>query len=55
MKRENGFYWVNYKGEWIVGQWDENLWWIPAADVHFNNDEFIEIDERMIVRPLLRN
>lgn len=30
MKREPGFYWVKYAGEWLVCEWDGYFWTLPG-------------------------
>jgi hypothetical protein len=53
--REPGFYWVKYKGEWVVAQWFEHTekvqsWYIINNDYELGDQHFEEIDERRITR-----
>lgn len=49
MKRESGFYWVKYKGEWIVAKW--NGFWFRTGVWKIDQDSDLEeIDERRIER-----
>jgi hypothetical protein len=34
MKREDGFYWVQYHGNWEVAQWEGNGWWFTGGAQH---------------------
>lgn len=53
MKREPGYYWVKYDGEWEIAMWFE---WIPGKyewnffDRSKTDSDFEEIDERRIER-----
>lgn len=53
--REPGFYWVQsgwYYGEqvWKVARWDGECWWLAGSELDYYHDDFLEIDERRIVR-----
>lgn len=56
--REPGFYWVKYKGKWIIAQWGnqhlepgmEWYWDIIEVIDEVDDNSFDEIDERRIVR-----
>jgi len=52
MNRQPGYYWVKYKGNWIVAEWLLNSWWPSCAesDQSWSDDYFDEIDERRIER-----
>lgn len=50
MKRENGFYYVNLQGEWIIAQWNGKLFLLPGIETAFHDLDFREIDERKINR-----
>lgn len=70
MRRETGFYWVLYDNaklarredaEWIVAEYHsfdkyDPYWRLPGFEDEFYETEpqFIEIDERRIVRDVLR-
>ena len=49
MKREDGFYWVQYKsGNWTVCEWKYDMWHHKGAS--YRNDAFVKVDERRIER-----
>ena len=54
-KRESGFYWVKVKGnppEWWVGEYFDTtgVWCLCGLEGEFDDDNFLEIDERQIKR-----
>lgn len=51
MRRE-GFYWVKYNNEWIIGFFNEleQKFELTNSDNSFKENEFEEIDEFPIVR-----
>lgn len=51
-KRDDGFYWVKYCGNWIVAEWWLGFgnWSIPGSEDSILEKELDEIDERRIVR-----
>ena len=32
--REEGFYWLKYKGEWMVGKFDGYKWALPRIGIY---------------------
>lgn len=49
--REQGYYWVKYKGKWIIAEWWPNMGWSIAGFIHSREDyDFEEIDEKRITR-----
>lgn len=44
MKREEGFYWIKYRGRWIVAEWSGYYWWMPMSDSAWIDSELEEID-----------
>lgn len=52
MKRREGFYWVKYENEWIIGFYNEieGKFELTMSDSYFDIDEFEEVDEFPIVR-----
>ena len=32
--REEGFYWVKYKGQWMVGKFDGYKWALPRIGIY---------------------
>lgn len=45
--RENGYYWVNTYGEWIIAQWNGVYWWFIADDDWYDEDYVKEIGEKV--------
>lgn len=52
-KREDGFYWVCFSGDWEIGKYtsDGDLWTLSDSNVRWFDFEFTEIDEHKITRP----
>lgn len=51
-ERECGFYWTNSKAySWTVCYWEDDYWQVPGVAGLFTDEDFIEIDERSVVRP----
>lgn len=50
--REAGFYWVKFKGEWMVGKWNTVFWFIVSNLSVYSDSNFEEIDERIIKREI---
>ncbi len=50
MKRKNGYYWVRYNGEWIVGEFYSGHWGLTFFSRWLYDKDFTKIDERKIVR-----
>jgi hypothetical protein len=56
--REPGYYWVKYKGKWMIANWDDQYpepgesgyWNLVQTITDVNDNSFDEIDERRIVR-----
>ncbi len=47
--REEGYYWVKYRGNWIVAECPfGTYWWIPGDDYQLNDSDFEEIDEKRL-------
>jgi hypothetical protein len=57
-KRENGFYWVKYRKEWVVGQWVSadprevisGRWYMAGSRVYLTDKYFSSIDPTPITR-----
>jgi hypothetical protein len=56
--RENGFYWVKYRGNWQIAQYSNsiintfriNCWWLIGDEKCYLDFPFEEIDETRLVR-----
>lgn len=49
--RKNGYYWVKYHGEWIIGEFFGFAWKHHGITRHYYDEDFDEIDETPITRP----
>jgi len=52
MKRETGFYWVmqDFTIGWEIALWNGYYWLLFANTMHWQDNNFIEIDEHPITR-----
>lgn len=41
--RQPGFYFVKFHGEWIIGEYKEQIWFVIGCDEMFCESEFDEI------------
>lgn len=50
MKRKSGYYWVKYKGFWLIAEYSAILdkWWLTSVEESFSENEFEEITEKQI-------
>lgn len=51
--REEGYYWVKYKGDWVIAEWaklSKPCWFITGYNDVIPLNLITEIDERRIVR-----
>lgn len=50
--REGGVYWVRDLSTWDVAEWNPSRqeWYVCGSGVPYIDDDFLEIDERRIVR-----
>lgn len=50
--RQSGYYWVKHLNRWRIGYFDmnRNFWVMMGSDSPYFDQEFLEIDERQIVR-----
>ena len=46
--REDGFYWLKYKGEWIVGKWDGHKWALPRIGIYKYQSDIDDVGERVM-------
>lgn len=56
MERKEGFYWVNFDGDWIIAKWSDGFWAIGGFNdeyffQEYFDDDFIAIDESEIKCP----
>ena len=55
MKREEGYYWVKYRGDWIIAEYTHELrpkWYVIGNECPFHEREFSEINENRIINNL---
>ena len=50
MKRETGYYWVKFKGEWLIFLYIKHMWF-GISHAFYQDDSFDQIDERRILSP----
>ena len=46
--REDGFYWLKYKGEWIVGKWDGHKWALPRIGIYKYQSDIDDVGHRVM-------
>lgn len=51
MKRETGYYWVKYSGEWCAAYYDGAYWSLQKWLIDFKDSDFTEINETRILNP----
>ena len=49
--REEWFYWVKYKGQWIVGKWDSYKWALPRIGIYKYQSDIDDVGH-MVMRDL---
>jgi len=45
--REAGFYWLKYKGEWMVGRWDDWKWSLPRIGIYKYQSDIDDVGEQV--------
>lgn len=54
IKREFGYYWVMYDGDWYIGEYEldhndnSDIWWLCGYPNKFQESELQEIDPKQI-------
>ena len=46
--REPGYYWLKYKGEWMVGRWDSYKWALPRIGIYKYQSDIDDVGERIM-------
>ena len=46
--REDGFYWVKYKNEWMVGKWDWYKWALPRIGIYKYQSDIDDVGEQVM-------
>lgn len=46
--REDGFYWLKYKGEWMVGKWDGYKWALPRIGIYKYQSDIDDVWHRVM-------
>lgn len=46
--REEGFYWVRYKGQWVVGKWDSYKWALPRIGIYKYQSDIDDVGHRVM-------
>ncbi len=47
MTREPGFYWVRYRGNWMVAEWACDVWFFAGRDDDADESELEEVGQRI--------
>lgn len=50
MKRKDGYYWVNFRGTWIIGFWEISRWHCAEISGRWDDVDFQQIDEKQILK-----
>lgn len=56
MERKEGYYWVNFRGEFLVALWMPShsrlgLWYLHGSSIGFRDEDFKFIDKNRIKQP----
>ena len=43
--REAGYYWVFFRDEWIVAEYDGGRWWIPGQEHFYTTNDFDSVGD----------
>lgn len=46
--REEGYHWVKYKNEWMVGKWDGYKWSLPRIGIYKYQSDIDDVGERIM-------
>ena len=49
--RDEGFYWLKYKGEWMVGKFDGYKWALPRIGIYKYQSDIDDVGH-MVMRDL---
>jgi hypothetical protein len=49
--RLEGYYWVEWQGEWVVAFWNHRVWWIATRDEEFEDSDFTVITQERLNPP----
>ena len=49
--REDGFYWLKYKGQWMVGKFDGYKWALPRIGIYKYQSDIDDVGH-MVMRDL---
>lgn len=45
---EDGYYWLKYKNEWMVGKWDGYKWSLPRIGIYKYQSDLDDVGEQVI-------
>ena len=45
LNREDGYHWVKYKNEWMVGKWDGYKWSLPRIGIYKYQSDIDDVGE----------
>ena len=46
--RDEGFYWLKYKGEWMVGKFDGYKWALPRIGIYKYQSDIDDVGHRVM-------
>jgi hypothetical protein len=46
--REAGFYWLKYKGEWVVGKCDSYKWALPRIGIYKYQSDIDDVGHQVM-------
>lgn len=48
VEREEGHYWIKYKGKWTVGEFDGHKWALPRIGLYKYQSQLDEVGHRVM-------
>ena len=46
--REEGYHWVKYKNEWMVGKWGGHKWALPRIGIYKYQSDIDDVGNRVM-------
>ena len=46
--RDEGYYWLKYKGEWMVGRWDSYKWALPRIGIYKYQSDIDDVGHQVM-------
>lgn len=48
VEREEGHYWIKYKGKWTVGEFDGHKWALPRIGIYKYQSDIDDVGEQVM-------